>query len=351
MTSYQRIYQDTNLIQRKRKKKKKKVFLWFFLILILGILSTFVFKAGFTISQISSDDQNQDQSIIPKKELPKDDPDQLNILLMGMRGSADEGEGKFLADAMVLLMIKKDTNQIGMVSIPRDLYIDIYRLNEEHRINFAYAQGGLECAKNTVSWLTGLYVDYGVVSNFKAFSEVVDALDGITIYMEEPFEESFQWAKEGWEEDEHWIIKEIDGEERWVFQMPQGQSHLDGATTLYFVRSRFSTSDFDRMRRQQKALLAIKQKAFSLGILANPAKVFQLMDIAGKNIRTDIGIGGIKNLIDLTSGMDAQNVQKLIFDSSPEGFLYETFVGNEYVLLPNNDNWDQIRQACQTIFD
>lgn len=347
-----KIYQNTNLIYQKRKpaRRKKKILLWVFLVLLFVFFSLFFIKAGFTVHQIIISNDPIEEEIL-KKELPLDDPNQLNILLMGMRGSADDGEGKFLADAIVLLSIKKSTGQIALISLPRDLYVDIYCLNEMHRINFAYAQGGMDCIKKTVSWLTGLYVDYGVVSNFKAFSEVIDALGGITIYMEQSFEESFQWAKEGWSEDEHWTIKEINGEEKWVFQVATGTSHLDGATTLYFVRSRFSSSDFDRMRRQQKVLLAIKEKALSLGVLTNPVKVYKLLDIAGKNVRTDMSVGEIISLMDLAAELDTTNIKKLMFDSGPDGLLYETFVENEYVLLPLGDNWDMIRQASQNIFN
>jgi len=87
----------------------------------------------------------------------------------------------------------------------------------KREINFAYAYGGLSCAKKTVSYLSGLYIDYTASINFEGLVKLIDDLGGINVYLDEPFEESFQWAKEGWEEDEHWFIKEIEGEERWVF--------------------------------------------------------------------------------------------------------------------------------------
>jgi LCP family protein required for cell wall assembly len=340
-----------NQIQSPSKKRR---FVWFGIsLLLLGFFSLFFFKTGFTISQVINVTNTADilpfSSDLP--QLPEKDPDRINILLLGMRGLEDPGEGKLLSDAIIIASIKKSTGQVALISIPRDLYVRIWCFKGKKKINFAYLHGGLDCAKKTVSYLTGLYIDYAVSVNFKALQEAVDALGGITIYLEEPFEEDLQWAKEGWQEDEHWFIKEIDGEEKWVFYLPAGVNHLDGQTALYYVRSRYSTNDFDRMRRQQQVLLALKEKALSLGVLANPIKIYNLLDILGKNIRTDMGLADIGNLINLASYLDAQHIKRKIFDTSPEGLLYHTFINGEYILLPVGDNFEQIQQACKNIFD
>jgi polyisoprenyl-teichoic acid--peptidoglycan teichoic acid transferase len=352
----QRIYQDINVLYTPKeaprpKKTKKNILVWVSVILVLGFFSLFLFKAGFTISEITIEPEENSPEPIVKKELPADDPDRLNILLMGMRGQADEGDGKLLSDAMVLLSIKKNTGQVAIISLPRDLYVDIYCLNEEHRVNFAYAQGGLQCAKDTVSWLSGQYVDYAVISNFQAFERAVDTLGGVDVYLDSAFQESFQWADEGWPGSDYWTIEEINDQDQWVFKVPTGTSHLAGKEALYFVRSRFSSSDFDRMRRQQQVLMSLKKKALSLGVLTNPMKVYELLDVVGNNIRTDMPIGEILGVLSLASDLDIDNIAKLVFDSSEQGFLYEAFVSEEYVLLPIGDNWDKIRQACQDIFN
>jgi LCP family protein required for cell wall assembly len=333
---------------------KKRRFIWFWIILLLvGFFSLFFFKTSFTISQVI--DWTGATNILPfvdnLPDLPEKDPDRINILLLGIRGLEDPGEGKLLSDAMILASIKKNTGQIALISLPRDLYVKIWCTQKNEKINFAYAQGGLDCAKKTVSLVTGLHIDYAVSINFKALKEGVDALGGITIYLDKPFEESFQWAKEGWEEDEHWFIKEINGEEKWVFYIPEGENHLDGQTTLYYVRSRYSTNDFDRMRRQHQVLIAIKEKALSLGVLTNPVKIYNLLDVLGKNVRTDISLAEIGNLINLTSDLDKENIKRKFFDTSPAGLLYQTFINEEYVLLPVGDNFEQIQKACRDIFN
>lgn len=341
-----------NEIMETQEKKKKLIWIVGPLFVLAGFLALFFFKAGFTVSQVI----DWTGAVLPSSadlpQLPEDDPNRLNILLLGMRGAEDnDNDGRFLSDTIILASIEKDTGKTALISLPRDLYVRIWCVPETKKINFAYAYGGLDCAKKTVSLVTGLFVDYAISVDFRALQETVEALGGITIYRETPFEESFQWAKEGWEEDKHWFIKEIDGEEKWVFYVPEGESELDSQTALYYARSRYSTNDFDRMRRQQQIILAIKEKALTLGVLANPVKVYNLMDVLGNNVKTDMNLSAIKQTIGLAAGLDLDNIKKEVIDISPNGLLYQTFIEEEYVLLPIGDNFDRIKEVCQNIFN
>ncbi len=328
-----------------------------FSLLIIAFFGFFFFKTSFTISQMVDFKRmlGWTSQALPftgdSLKLPEKDPQRINVLLLGMRGLEDPGEGKLLSDAIIIASLDKKTGQVALISLPRDIYYRIWCSGEDKKINFAYAQGGLDCARKTISYLTDLYIDYAVSANFEGLKGIIDSLGGITVYLEEPFEEDFQWTKEGQEENEHWFIKEIDGQEKWVFSLPAGQNNLDGQTALYYARSRYSTDDFDRMRRQQKVLLAIKEKALSIGILLNPIKIYQLLDVLGENIRTDMSLVNIKELIELADNLNTQNIKRRIFDTSPQGLLYHTFINDEYILRPVGDNFDQIRAACRNIFD
>lgn len=333
----------------------------FVLLTIFGFLAILLLKTSFTISQVLNSDAPKN---LPRSKetpkLPEKDLDRINILLLGIRGMDDPGEGKLLSDAIVIVSVKKSSGKVALISIPRDLYVEIWDLWQKAKINAAYSHNGLDCAKKTVSLATGLHIDYAASANFKAFKEAVDALGGITVYLEKPFEESFQWTDEGWEESKYWFKKKVEEsesgasasaeKEKWVFSVPAGENVFDGKTALYYVRSRFSTSDFDRMRRQQKVLMAVKKKVLSLGVLTNPVKVYNLLDIAGENIRTDMNLADIKGLISLSSKLDINNIKELVFDTTPQGLLYDTFINNEYVLLPVNDDFGKIQEACREIF-
>ena len=87
-----------------------------------------------------------------------------------------------------------------------------------------------------------------------------------------------------------------------------------------------------------------------MGVLTNPIKIYNLLDILGKNIRTDMDLDDIKELISLASDLDTREIIKKSFDTNPEGLLYQTFINDEYVLLPVGDNFDKIQEQVKNIF-
>jgi len=356
--------------------KKHSLWIWALIIIVVGLFSLLFFKTSFTISQITSW-QNLAHLLPFSAPLPEKDPDRVNILLLGVRGIDDPGEGKLLADAIVLCSIKKSTKQVALISLPRDIFIKPLGFAKGEKINFFYALGeekkwaggGLEYMKRVISEITNLYIDYAISANFQAFEKVVDELGGLTIYLDQPFEEYLQWVQEGEEESQYWVKKEITQpifnsststststptstpREVWAFYLPAGQNILDGEAALYYVRSRYSTNDFDRMRRQQNVLMAIKDKALSLGVLANPVKIYNLLDILGNNVLTDMDLDDLKELVNLAQSFDPSKIKTKIFDTSPQGLLYYTFIDEIYVLLPAGGNFERIQEVCKNIFD
>ncbi len=335
------------------KKKKRRIWPIILILILIGFFSLFFFKASFTISKVVNWDglANMLPSGKDLPDLPKKNPDRINILLLGFRGPDDPGEGKYLSDTMIMVSIDKKSDKLALISFPRDIYAQLWCDENKKKINFAYAQGGLECAKKTLSYLSGEYIDFAASADFQGLIKIIDILGGIDVYLNQPFQESFQWAREGWEENKYWQIKEIEGEEKWVFQVPEGNNHLDGKTALYYVRSRYSTDDFDRMNRQQQVLLAIKEKALSLGFLANPVKIYQTLDVLGDHLKTDMQLADIKTLINLANNLDKKQISVRYFDNSENGLLYHTFINQEYVLLPKGDNFNEIQKVCKNIFD
>ena len=350
-----------------QSRKKRRIWLWVFILLLVGLFSLFFFKTSFTISQMTSW-KNIGHLLPFSSPLPEKDSDRINILLLGVRGINDPGQGKLLADAIIICSIKKSTHQVALISLPRDLFIQPLGFDKGEKINFFYALGeekrwaggGLEYMKRVVSEITGLYIDYAVSANFQAFEKIIDELGGITIYLDQPFEESLQWAQEGGQNTKYWVKKEMrelnsdsatsTPKEVWAFYLPAGENLLDGQAALYYVRSRYSTNDFDRMRRQQQVLIAIKDKALSLRVLVNPVKIYNLLDVLGKNVLTDMDLDDLKELISLAQNFDSSKIKTKIFDTSPEGLLYHTFIDGFYVLLPVGNNFEKIQEVCQNIF-
>jgi LCP family protein required for cell wall assembly len=324
------------------KSKLRRFFKWFLILAVLGgVIVILALKTGFTFSQIIIDFSNGGGKLPTEQPFQDKDPNRLNVLLLGLRGENDP-HGGLLTDSIMLVSVEKKSGKIALISIPRDLYVKIPGTDTWEKINSAHAygeekkrgSGGILYSKAIVSDISGLYIDYAVSVNHEAFRETVDAIGGIDIYLDKPFVENKQFTDEI------------------ILDLPAGKNHLDGRTALFFVRSRYTTSDFDRMRRQQQVLLAIKDKVLSLGVLANPVKIFNLLSIVGRNIKTDMSAGDIQSFINLASDIDKEHVIKKVFDTTPEGLLHSATAENgAYILLPNSGNYDQIREACRSVFN
>lgn len=266
--------------------------------------------------------------------------DRLNILLLGIRGVGDPNGG-LLTDTIIVISVKPKTGEVALISIPRDLYADMPFNGHKSKINEAYEGGaktgdwkkGLEYSKKTMSDVTGLKIHYTVSVDFEAFREIINTLGGITITLDKPFSEKNQF-------------------EEGIVDLPAGKQVIDGDTALLFVRARFSSSDFDRAKRQQQVLLAIKEKAFGLGVLSNPMKIISILNSIGNHIRTDAELWEIQELAVLTKKIELSNVKRKVFSTEKDGLLYPSRDANgSYILLPEGGNFDKIREACENIFD
>ncbi len=365
-----RVLTDIQRIEKKVSKRppfwRRRWFLISFLILVLifGTFGYFSYKISSAFSEISISENSFWRSILSilpfknsplafllplsgnKPLQPQKDPDRINVLLLGTRGSRDNGHGDLLSDTIMILSIKKSSNQTALISIPRDLYIKISSYGKK-KINNAYVLGeqenrgggGLILSKEVVSDVTDLYIDHTISADLNAFEELVNILGGLTIWRDRPFVEDKQWWCD--ENDENCR----------PFIVPAGQSTLNGEQALFYVRSRFSSSDFDRMRRQQQVFLAIKEKVLGLKILANPKKIFEILNVLKRNIKTDMDITEIRELIDLSKQIDFTHIKRKVFDVSTEGLLYATKINSAYVLLPVGGNFDKVQEVCKNIFD
>ena len=334
--------------EQKNKPSKKGIFLVVAISIILILVFLFFLKTGFTFSKIVTIKNIAWEKIFgelpPSEYLPLKDEDRINFLLLGIRGVNDKNGG-LLTDSIMIVSLKKSTKQIALISIPRDLYVQMPGESFFEKINAAYAlglkkyQNGLDYTKKTIGYVTGLYIDHAAVVDFEGFKKMVDALGGVTIYLDKPFVEDKQW----------WCDE--NGENCRPFIVKAGKQTLDGETALLYIRSRFSSSDFDRIRRQQQVLLAIKDKILSLGVLANPVKINELFNIIADHIKTDVKPWEIPGLITLANNVDTEHIIKRVFDTSPEGLLQESIKDGIYILVPKDGNFDSIRKTCQQIFD
>ena len=386
---------DVGVLMKKKKWWQKR---WIkVLMIILAILlvggGIFAWKAGSIINKITIKGglfKSLTHTISGVGEQLKGEKEgRINVLLLGMRGE-NVVAGGLLADTVMVLSIKPGQTEppqvarISMISIPRDLYVNNPGWGNQTKINAVYAAGeengkvqGLEDMKKVVGEITGLPIHYSISMNFKGFTELVDALGGIEVDLKEPFMESIQFHEERACDPNvftipsgNWDIKKdhmgrIKASYRLCypdpkyiecggnFEVPAGKSTLDGKKALCYVRSRKTSNDFERARRQQYVIDKIKEKALSVGTLSDFSKINGILDSLGNNVKTDMELWELTAFYDLYKKNPNPVVINKVLDNSEEGLLYNPPENKQigYILLPRGDNYDQIRQLFQNIFN
>jgi len=332
-----------------KTKKRIKWAIFVVAILILIIPVFYIFKTGMAFSKIMTIKNISWEKIFGNKMpgseyTPTKDEDRINFLLLGIRGEGDPNGG-MLSDGIMLISLKKSTGQVALISIPRDLYLQMpgevsyAKINEAYEVGTNKYDNGLDYVKKTIAYVTGQYIDYSAVINFDAFKDIIDLLGGVTVHLDSRFVEDKQWYCDG------------AGQNCRPFIVEAGDQTLNGENALMYARSRFSSDDFDRARRQQQIIVALKDKVLSLGILSDPVKVGGIIDVLAKNVKTDVGPWEIPQLLDIAQKAKTDNIIHKVFQNTPEGLLYDTKINKIYVLLPTTGDFSQIRDACANIFN
>ncbi|MFL7807665.1 MAG: LCP family protein, partial [Anaerolineae bacterium] len=195
----------------------------------------------------------------PPAPLPSTSPasEPTTVLLLGVdRRSA--GSGTNNTDTLILFYLDPETQRAAMLSIPRDLYVDIPG-HGQGRINTAYSQGerdgtgGLNLARQTVSTTIGIPVDHAVLIDFQVFIAVVDAIGGIDVEVPyDIYDPTYPDSGIGYD----------------PFYLPAGNHHLDGAAALKYARTRATAGgDFGRTERQRQVVMAVRDRVLNLDLL------------------------------------------------------------------------------------
>jgi len=375
-------------------KTKKKGWIKPFLIVIVIFLFVggfFAWKTGFILSKISTEGgggllQSLTHAIPGVKEVLKgEEEDRINILLMGMRGVNDSAGGT-LADTIMIVSIQPKANKVALVSVPRDLWVKNPGTESYSKINAVHAYGeengkgqGLSQMEKVLEEVLGLPIHYAVRIDFKGFKDLVDSLGGLTIHLDSGFSEPLQFMgatgrcdnvtfvvpsgktevktstrRDGSIATRHFPLcyTKTPSECGGNFKLDAGDVTLSGDQALCFVRSRETSSDFERAKRQQIIIQKIQEKATSLGTLSDFSKVNAMLDILGNNVKTDMKAWEMKKLYDLYKTMQSPQIAQRVLENSEEGFLYAQTETPErgYTLAPIGDNYDRIHEMFKNIF-
>jgi LCP family protein required for cell wall assembly len=261
------------------------------------------------------------------------DSGRTNVLLLGIDRRNGTGWA-YRTDTILVVTVDPASRAAGILSIPRDLQVPIPGHGEDriNTANFWGAQGGDPDAgpallRATVEGNFGIPIDGYLLVDFYTFVQIVDALGGVDVDVH----------------DTHYPNpKPEDAYGTKTVHFDAGLQHMDGTQAIEYARSRMSTSDFDRAKRQQQILLALRKKALSpRGIVRWPA----LARVVVAGVKTDLGLGGLVRLAFLAARIDPANLQQVVLEH-PLVSSY-TRADGAAVLLPN---WNLINPVIDELF-
>ena len=238
-------------------------------------------------------------------------------------GTEDEG-GTNLTDTIMLVQLDPERDAAALLSFPRDLYLP--RCNgTKGKINAAYAigeaiepGGGPECLVETIEDYTDIPIDHYVQVDLAGFINAVDAIGGVTFYVEEPLQD---------------VAAGLD--------IDAGCVTFDGAEALGFVRARKIDSDFGRIARQQRFLREMIDKVTSAGVLLNPVRLFALVQEVGASVTTDSGFG-LAEQRDLAFSLRNISPESLDTRTVPGAI---SMVGDASVVIPDEERAERLFEA------
>jgi len=193
--------------------------------------------------------------------LPKN---QISILLMG--SDQRPYDPSYRTDILILAVINFDKNTINLLSIPRDLFVYVPGFTMQ-RINTTQLFGGFNLTALTFEYNFGVKPDHWGIINFDGFTALINILGGVNVQVFQTLTDN----RAGYGQ----------------YTVLPGTVKMDGDTALWYVRSRYTTSDFDRNRRQQELIIAIFNRLLSLDVVAKGPELYNQFN---QTVQTDMSL-------------------------------------------------------------
>ncbi len=294
--------------------------------MIVGVISWVTFSGLAAFHNISAKNNSEEPSFfkftgdIPPDQLKREGDGRINVLLIG----ADQAAG--LTDSLEVYSIDPVNSRVVTVSLPRDFYVN-QPGGGKAKINAVYnaansicqankkncdpkSDAGADALKTTVAGIMGIPIHFYARVDFQGFEQFINAINGIQVYVDKPLNDPFfpDAAEKGYA----------------PVYFPAGLQTFNGKKALEYARSRETTSDFDRSRRQQQIISVAKDKVLSLNVLTNPKKISDLFSILGGHLRTDISIDDSKQILAIVKKITSEGTSGKVLDTNPDSPLRST---------------------------
>jgi LCP family protein required for cell wall assembly len=207
-------------------------------------------------------------------------------------------------DSIMLVAIDIEHAQVGILSIPRDLWVDVPGWGKD-RINSAYflgdytkyPGGGPALARKVAEQTLGIPIQNYALIQMDGMAKLVDAIGGVTVTLDCPLYEQTPDPK--------------NQKKMLNWYLPAGDVNLDGATAKKFTTYRYLSSDFARTQRQQQLIWAIRNKALHSDIIT---RIPQLWSALSGTFSTDLNVLDVVRLAKLGTELKPQNVHGAALD-------------------------------------
>lgn len=232
------------------------------------------------------------------------DNERVNILMVGYSADDPEHAGAKLTDSIMVISLDKEDKTGYMLSVPRDLYVNIPDYGSA-KINEAYQAGGISTLQKVVSDNFNIPIHYYVLVNYGAVRGTVDALGGVNVNIQSPdprgiLDPNFRPFEGG------------------PLKLANGVQAVDGQTALRLTRARGSTagsygfpqSDFNRTQNQQQVFVAIK-KELSWKLILDPRTNGKVFDAMASNTQTDLEINEVLPLFRLFRSVPDSSMRQI----------------------------------------
>lgn len=279
-------------------------------------------------------------------KLKGEDRDRINIIFLGMPGEGNDAP--FLTDTLIVASIKPSTNQLALMSLPRDLLVELPNQKIRTKINalFQMNERDPELIMKKIGEITGQPIDYYAAMDISASEKITDALGGLNVLVPDDIHDTqFPTPDHGME----------------TFSVEKGWRYFDGATIQKYLRTRHSPDgDFARMRQQQAVIEAIRKKIFGLNLLFDLPSILSLYREVSRNLQTDLTIGDLRRLYAIAKNISYDNVIHKVIDGDmkkPDSLLKSDTIqlsGKEaFVLVPKAGKFDytDIKNLAENIFE
>ncbi|MBL8163317.1 MAG: LCP family protein [Anaerolineae bacterium] len=288
--------------------------------------------------------EDADPNIVAPTAIPTKVPlidrqgyDLVNIILLGGDSEITD-DNVDRTDTMIVVSLNRTTGTVSMLSIPRDLLVFIPGWTMQ-RMNLAYTRGnlvgwtdgGFGLLRQTILYNFGINVHYYVRVDLSGFKEIIDSLGGVNVVVD--------CALQDYElVDAPPPPEAVFDDETSLYTLPVGYYRFDGGSALWYARSRHSSIEFDRGRRQQQLLRAMWREARGNGLVTQLPQLWaQLTGVVETNLAFEDMIGLLPYALNLDPDRIEHFTMARLYHTTPW-----TMPDGSNVQLPNYEPVSQL---------